>query len=163
MALVNSATADVGCGHLLGAASSFPSAVSQKGDRWPTWRPLHAVLHHGAPALQCPAGSPPLRRTPARPICALTPGGHASSPRVCLPAVTCPLPSQCVSAGCHVCPPALTCVSTVTCPLPSQCVSAGCHVCVHRLSCVCPPALTCVFAITCPLPQSVCVCRLSGP
>jgi len=127
VAVVNSATADVGCGCLLGAASSFPSAVSPEG----------GSLAHVEATPRCP----PSQRTGASASCWFSSAAED-------PSLTnqysdawwsCQFP-RCVPAGCHVstpqsvcacrlsrvCPPAVTCVSAVTCPLPpvSVCLPA---------------------------------------
>ena len=164
MAVVNSATADVGCGCLLGAASSFPSAVSPEG----------GSLAH----VEAPPRCPPSQSTSASASCWFSSAAEDPSLTNLYSDAwrSCQFP-RCVPAGCQmstpqsvcacwlsrVCPPAVTCVSAVTCPLPQSvcacrlsCVSAGCHVCVRRLSRVCP--LSRVHS-----PQSVCVCQLSGP
>ena len=147
MALVNSATADMGCGHLLGAASSFPSAVSPEG----------GSLAH----VEAPPRCSPSRRTGASVSCWFSSAVEDTGPtNLCVDAWrSCQFP-PCVPAGCHVSTPQSVCV----CRLSR--VSTGSHVCVHchvsttqsvcvcRLSRVCPPALMCVSA-----GSHVCVCH----
>lgn len=152
MAVVNSATADVGCGCLLGAASSFPSAVSPEG----------GSLAH----VEAPPRCPPSQRTGASASCWFSSAAEDPSLTNLYSDAwrSCQFP-RCVPAGCQVSTPQSVCACRLSrvCPLshvhsPSQCVPAGCHVCVRWLSRVCPPALTCVSAVTCPLPPvSVCL------
>ena len=153
MAVVNSATADVGCGCLLGAASSFPSAVSPEG----------GSLAH----VEAPPRCPPSQRTGASASCWFSSAAEDPSLTNLYSDAwrSCQFP-RCVPAGCQVstpqsvcacrlsrvCPPAVTCVSAVTCPLPQS-------VCACRLSCVCPLAVTCGSA-----GSHVCVrCHVSTP
>lgn len=145
----------------------------QKGDRRPTWRPLHAVLRHSRTSASVSCWFPLLQRTPARPdlhsdawrSCqfprSVCPDCHMSTPPVrcvrrlsCVHspsqvhplAVTCSFAQSGVFAGCHVCPPAVTCVSA-SCHVshsPSQVsVHQLSHVCVSRLSRVHSPSQLC--------------------
>ena len=120
MAVVNSATADVGCGCLLGAASSFPSAVSPEG----------GSLAHVEATPRCP----PSQRTGASASCWFSSAAED-------PSLTnqysdawwsCQFP-RCVPAGCHVSTPQSVCACRLSrvCPPAVTCVSAGCHVCVR--------------------------------
>lgn len=136
----------------------------QKGDRRPTWRPLHAVLRHSRTSASVSCWFPLLQRTPARPdlhsdawrSCqfprSVCPDCHMSTPpvrcvrrlsRVHSPSQVCPLAVTCVSAGCHVSTPPVRCIHWLShVHSPSQvCLLAV--MCVRWLSRVCPPAVTC--------------------
>lgn len=121
MAVVISATADVGCGRLRGAASLFPLAASPEGgllahvEAPPRCSPSQPHQRFSVlPVLRCGGHQPDL-------ICMVTPGSRASSPSVCLLVVTCPLPqSACVRQLSRV---------------------HWLQVCVHQLSRVCLPAV----------------------
>ena len=135
MALVNSATADVGCGHLLGAASSFPSAVSPEG----------GSLAH----VEAPPRCSPSRRTGASVSCWFSSAVEDTGPtNLCVDAWrSCQFP-PCVPAGCHVSTPQSVCVCRLSrvCPPALMCVSAGSHVCVcHHVST--PPVSVCLPAV----------------
>ena len=129
MALVNSATADMGCGHLLGAASSFPSAVSPEG----------GSLAH----VEAPPHCSPSRRTGASVSCWFSSAVEDTGPtNLCVDAWrSCQFP-PCVPAGCHVSTPQSVCVCRLSrvCLPAVTCVSTGSHVCVRRLSRVCLPS-----------------------
>lgn len=135
MALVNSATADVGCGHLLGTTSSFPSAVSPEG----------GSLAH----VEAPPRCSPSRRTGASVSCWFSSAAEDTGPtNLCVDAWrSCQFP-PCVPAGCHVSTPQSVCVCRLSrvCPPALMCVSAGSHVCVCRHVST-PPVSVCLPAV----------------